>query len=102
MARGPQDLGNAIYATHITLRQTGQGGSYFNAYAGPGPDRRTLRASRRIANPLAAVGMPVARRPPHRSVHALLTHTALISDVWRKTSPEGKDVEFWAQAETGL
>ena len=28
-----------------------------------------------------AVGMPVARHPPHRSVHALLTHTALILDI---------------------
>jgi hypothetical protein len=29
-----------------------------------------------------AVGMPVARHPPHRSVRALLTHTVLTSDVF--------------------
>jgi hypothetical protein len=35
----------------------------------------------RFSPALVAVGMPIARHPPHRSVRALLTHTALISDV---------------------
>src|SRR5208283_4506560 len=32
----------------------------------------------RITSGSVAVGMPVTRHPPHRSVRALLTHTALI------------------------
>src|ERR1035438_9305356 len=52
----------------------------FSAYEGaprwtlaPPPERRPER-------PPVAVGMPVARHPPHRSVLALLTHTVLTSD----------------------
>src|SRR5262245_35663380 len=33
---------------------------------------------------LVAVGTPIARRPPHRSVRARLTHTALTVDAWRQ------------------
>src|ERR1019366_1897036 len=40
-----------------------------------------------------AVGMPVARHPPHRSVRALLTHTVLTSDVLTQSAPQGKDEE---------
>ena len=32
-----------------------------------------------------AVGTPVARRPPHRSVRAALPHTALTSGGWRRS-----------------
>jgi len=32
-----------------------------------------------------AVGMPVARHPPHRSPRAALPHEALILDVWRQS-----------------
>jgi hypothetical protein len=32
-----------------------------------------------------AVGMPVARHPLHRSVRALLTHTAFTLSVWRRS-----------------
>src|ERR1039457_7289174 len=38
-----------------------------------------------------AVGMPVARHPPHRSVRALLTHTVLILDVWTQSAPPDTD-----------
>jgi DNA-binding beta-propeller fold protein YncE len=31
-----------------------------------------------------AVGTAIADRPPHRSVRALLTHTALTSNIWRR------------------
>ena len=33
-----------------------------------------------------AVGTPVARRPPHRSVRAELPHTAPTSDDWRRSA----------------
>ena len=49
-----------------------------------------------------AVGMPVTRHPPHRSVHALLTHTALISDAWRQTAPKDMDAVPSAWGENGL
>ena len=32
-----------------------------------------------------AVGMPVTRHPPHRSVRAALPHTALTLDAWRQS-----------------
>jgi len=32
-----------------------------------------------------AVGMPIARHPPHRPVLARLTHTVLTSDAWRQS-----------------
>src|ERR1017187_7858344 len=38
-----------------------------------------------------AVGMPVARHPPHRSVRALLTHTVLTSDVLTQSVPPDTD-----------
>ena len=34
-----------------------------------------------------AVGMPIARHPPHRPVLARLTHTVLTSDTWRQSVP---------------
>src|SRR5206468_3339098 len=39
---------------------------------------------------MVAVGTPVARRPPHRSVQALLTHTAPTSGAWRRSGRPGK------------
>ena len=38
---------------------------------------------------VVAVGIPVTRHPPHRSVQALLMHTAPTSDVWRQTARLG-------------
>src|ERR1019366_8224608 len=38
-----------------------------------------------------AVGMPVARHPPHRSVRALQTHTVLTSDVLTQSVPPDTD-----------
>src|SRR5258708_22267515 len=38
-----------------------------------------------------AVGMPVARHPPHRSVPAEFPHTALILDEWRQSERRGRD-----------
>ena len=40
---------------------------------------------------LVAVGTTLADRPPHRSVRALLTHTAPTSDAWRQNESSGKD-----------
>ena len=51
------------------------------------PSRTTVRLAALRApksgptRPAVAVGMPVARHPPHRSVRALLTHTVLTLDV---------------------
>src|ERR1022692_1809616 len=42
-------------------------------------------------NVSVAVGMPVARHPPHRSVRALLTHTVLTSDVLTQSVPPDTD-----------
>src|SRR3990172_8076632 len=39
-----------------------------------------------------AVGMLVARRPPHRFVRAEFPHTALTLGVWRRSGRWGKDV----------
>ena len=33
-----------------------------------------------------AVGMSIARHPPHRPVRALLTHTVLTLDIWRRSA----------------
>ena len=46
MPRGAQDLGNAIYAAHITWRQVGPLARYFNAYAGRTSHPRYARAQR--------------------------------------------------------
>jgi hypothetical protein len=35
---------------------------------------------------LVAVGMSIARHPPHRPVRALLTHTVLTLDIWRRSA----------------
>src|SRR5262245_11384701 len=37
-----------------------------------------------VAYSVVAVGTPITRRPPHRSVRARLTHTALTVDAWRQ------------------
>jgi len=33
-----------------------------------------------------AVGMSIAQHPPHRPVRALLTHTVLTLDIWRRSA----------------
>ena len=43
-----------------------------------------------------AVGTAIADRPPHRSVRALLTHTAPTSDIWRQSGRSGKDAQVGA------
>ena len=43
-----------------------------------------------------AVGMPVARHPPHRSPRAALPHEALISDEWRRSDLGDRDGEHAA------
>jgi hypothetical protein len=48
-----------------------------------------------------AVGMPVARHPPHGSVRAQLAHTALTSDAWRQSECRDKGAERVAGATTG-
>jgi len=45
-----------------------------------------------------AVGMPVTRHPLHRSVHALLTHTAPILSVYRQIVCLAKDAQLWVVA----
>src|SRR6266478_9536548 len=42
-----------------------------------------------------AVGTPVTRRPPHRSVRAELLHTAPTSDTWRRSAGLGGDEGSW-------
>jgi len=49
MPRGAQDLGNAIYAAHITWRQVGPLARYFNAYAADQGVRPTTNANIRGA-----------------------------------------------------
>src|SRR5438270_6192845 len=43
-------------------------------------------------NVRVAVGISVARYPPHRSPRAVLPHEALILDEWRQSELGGKDV----------
>src|SRR5450755_2163872 len=50
---------------------------------------------------MVAVGMPVARHPPHRSPRAALPHEALISDVWRQSELGDKDEEHAAEESSG-
>ena len=38
---------------------------------------------------IVAVGMPVARHPPHGSVLEVLPHTALTSSLWRQNRSPG-------------
>jgi len=40
-----------------------------------------------LASSEVAVGTPITRRPPHRSVRAELPHTAPTSGIWRKSVP---------------
>ena len=46
-----------------------------------------------IALVWVAVGISVARYPPHRSPRAALPHEALILDEWRQSELEGMDGE---------
>ena len=48
---------------------------------------------RSFTRTFVAVGTPVARRPPHRSVRAALLHTAPTSDVWRRSARSGADAQ---------
>jgi len=48
-----------------------------------------------------AVGIRVAPHPPHRSVRALLAHTALTSDAWRQTAREERDARCGGAAASG-
>ena len=43
-----------------------------------------------------AVGTTISDRPPHRSVRALLTHTAPTLDIWRRSARSGKDAQAGA------
>src|SRR5215831_10964129 len=43
-----------------------------------------------------AVGMPVTRHPPHRSLRAALPHRALIMDEWRQSELGDMDGEHAA------
>ena len=45
---------------------------------------------------MIAVGMPVTRHPPHRSVRADFPHTAPTSGVWRKIAYRDTDARFVA------
>src|SRR3989442_8985798 len=51
---------------------------------------------------MVAVGMPVTRRPPHRSPRAALPHEALILDEWRQSELGGMDGEHAAVESTDL
>ncbi len=42
--------------------------------------------------------LAIAERPPHRSVRALLTHTAPTLDAWRRSDRSGRDETNWAGA----
>ncbi len=50
---------------------------------------------------IIAVGMPVARHPPHRSQRALLMHWAPTSDDWRRNAPADKDAEREGEESSG-
>ena len=73
-APGPRDTGR-----HRLSTQDGSG-RLFTGY---------LNKSRRQT--FVAVGTPVTRRPPHRSVRAGLLHTALTSDAWRQSARSDAD-----------
>jgi len=45
---------------------------------------RVMQLAQESGEELVAVGMPVTRHPLHRSVRALLTHTAPILSVYRQ------------------
>ena len=54
-----------------------------------------------LTNSLVAVGTSIAARPPHRSVRALLTHTALTSDGWRRSEHLDRDARYADKAPSG-
>src|SRR5436305_928454 len=56
------------------------------------PCGRSEEKPRRLSAQVA-VGMPVTRHPPHRSVRALLTHTVLTSDVLTQRAPRDMGAE---------
>jgi hypothetical protein len=48
-----------------------------------------------------AVGISIARHPPHRPVRALLTHTVLTLDIWRRSAQWDKGGEHESQEANG-
>src|SRR5690242_9381730 len=50
---------------------------------------------------LVAVGTPVARCPPHRSVRAELLHTAPTADIWRRSArwDGGEESGHWESSD---
>ena len=56
--------------------------------------RSRARPIRDRIEEMVAIGMPVARHPPHRSVRAELPHTAPTSGVWRETARLDTAAEF--------
>src|SRR5580692_1915089 len=61
-----------------------------NTQLGKTRDRAQSRRGNSGGNSVA-VGTIIADRPPHRSVRALLTHTAPTLVVWRRSGSSGKD-----------
>ena len=55
--------------------------------------QKPIKDAKNSGEKLVAVGMRIALHPPHRSVRALLTHTAPTLDVWRQTSLAEKGEE---------
>src|ERR1039458_9573580 len=53
--------------------------------------RSLVKGTRLRQITIVAVGTPVARRPPHRSVRAGLLHTAPTSDIWRRSARSDAD-----------
>jgi hypothetical protein len=48
-----------------------------------------------------AVGISIARHPPHRPVRALLTHTVLTLDIWRRSAQWDMGGEHESQEANG-
>jgi hypothetical protein len=48
-----------------------------------------------------AVGISIARHPPHRPVRALLTHTVLTLDIWRRSAQWDMGGEHESQEASG-
>jgi len=57
-----------------------------------------MPAKRLSMRKMVAVGMPVTRHPLHRSVRALLTHTAPILSLYRQIVCLAKDAQLWVVA----
>src|SRR4051794_39336365 len=69
-----------------------------------GIDRNSLGCEPRLRTSwhalAVAVGTTIADRPPHRSVRAVLPHTALTSDAWRRSARWGTDAGCVAREST--